>query len=671
MALVFGGNRAGLVHKVIAIGGSAFSPAAFQWNPGKQAVEFAESAEIKCNERKTDRLVNCLRLIDARVLVAASRKSHDFERNSFRFWFRPVVDKNSTHSLIRDSPHALYRRGGFLRVPLMAGLTTSEGSLEFFLHYDRMRAMSSLERIQFLVSPYLYEFARAEIVATTLDYQYVRRLNTTGFALTAGSQLSNQRVALNSDPIVIATRITSHGAFWHEQNLGLERNNYDVYISPNDFRSREIVREIDAIGDFLVTAPLIKQLELHSQLVTQTYLFVFDYKGGKSFGHIQLNPNKQSFDGEVLTNGWLPSSPTSSGALISTETSNFGVAHCDDLFYVLPNDFSPHPGDLRMQANGLTGQLAFAASALATPNNAASASAAGDYSANDDNVIRNYVTYLAAFASRVNEHKSAANNLANWLPFRATDRNFMRFSEQQPALYKNFHQSDASFVNELVEPIEELVNTPLPLFPYEELRDYKVSTFSLALLLLLLLLTLLLSMCALSLAATAARRRRARIEALKLNVTTTTTTTTTQEETSSTTATSPPRNNGATDEPPPNCLRQPQQTSHTSGQSTSSESSCGGGAAHANGCRQTPTLRTTQMHNTQQARRQKPILVTTPTPRRAPPFTLQFAADARQSSAEAAVVDLQEHSSASQYRQLLKSPASGRVSRLSERFEAE
>jgi carboxylesterase type B/type II secretory pathway pseudopilin PulG len=489
----------GLIDKALIIGGSAFSPATFHWNPRRQSREFAR--ELRCMDEQSDKIIRCLRLKDWRLLVAASRLSHNFESNTFRYWFRPVIDRNSTYSLIRDYPQQLYASGSFLRVPLMGGVSSHEGSLEFFINWRQLRPLNSLERIRFLIRPYLYEFSRSEIVATTLDYNYVKRYNSTGYALNGGSHFHHNGQQVNSlnTPVVLADRLTPSGQFWHEQNIGLERNEYDVYISPNDQRSKEIAREIDAIGDFLFVAPLIKQLELHSQSVAQTYMFVFDYKGSKSFGHIQLNPYGRSLniDGEAQTNGWLPSTPSSTGPIISSETSNFGVAHNDDLFYVLPNDFAPlnpqwsnsRPFGGIMSTNGQP-----------TNNNGGQM---GEL-ANDDNAIRNYVTYLAAYASRVNEMQ-ASNNLANWLPFRSTDRNYIRFSEQLPTLYKNFHQTDVAFVNELVEPIEELVNTPLPLFPYEELRDFKVSTAALAIMLLLIVLTLLLITALL-----ACRRRRRR-----------------------------------------------------------------------------------------------------------------------------------------------------------------
>lgn len=474
------------------MGGSAFSPAAFHWNPRRQSREFAR--ELRCMDERSDRLVRCLRLKDWRMLVAASRLSHSFESNTFRYWFRPVIDRNSTYSLIRDFPAQLYAAGNFLRVPLMAGVSTHEGSLEFFINWHQLRPLTSLERLRFLIRPYLYEFSRSEIVATTLEYNYVRRYNSTGYALMGGSHFHHNGQQINTlhSPVVLANRQTPSGQFWHEQNIGLERNQYDVYISPNDQRSKEIARQIDAIGDFLYVAPAVRQLELHSAAVAQTYLFVFDYKGSKSFGHIQLNPYGRALnvDGEAQTNGWLPSTPTSAGAIISTETSNFGVAHCDDLFYLLPNDFAPLHN--------------YRGAALQSGGPAPSAMGATSDASNDDNAIRNYVTYLAAYATRISEQQSS-NNLANWLPFRPTDRNYLRFSEQVPTLYKNFHQTDVAFVNELVEPIEELVNTPLPLFPYEELRDFKVSTAALAIMLLLILATLLV---VLILLACGRRRRR-------------------------------------------------------------------------------------------------------------------------------------------------------------------
>ena len=487
------------------VGGSAFAPAALHWNPRRQSREFAR--ELRCMDERSDKLVRCLRLKDWRLLVSASRLSHNFESNTFRHWFRPVLDRNSTYSLLRDHPARLYQAGQFLRVPLLAGVSAHEGSLEYFINWHQLRPLSSLERLRFLIRPYLYEFSRSEIVATTLDYNYVRRYNSTGYSLSSGSHFHHNGLQVNSlqEPVLLANRLTASGLFWHEQhNIGLERNEYDVYISPNDQRSRQIARQIDALGDFLHVAPLVRQLELHANSVGQVYMFVFDYKGARSFGHLQLNPYGRSMglNGETQTNGWLPSAPSSTGALLSSESSNFGVTHNDDLFYLLPNDFAP-PSSLEGARPGSAGatlqqQLVVGAALAGAGPSLVDGS-------NDDNVIRNYCTYLAAFVARVGDARASANNLANWLPFRQTDRNYLRFSEQLPTLYKNFHQLDVAFVNELVEPIEELVNTPLPLFPYEELRDFKVSTAALGLMLLLVVLTLLLVACLL-----ACRRRRRR-----------------------------------------------------------------------------------------------------------------------------------------------------------------
>lgn len=467
---------------MVAIGGSAFSPGAFHWNPRRQSEEFAR--ELRCNDRRTDKLIRCLRLKEWRVLIGASKLSHNFERNVYRYWFRPVIDRNSTYSLIRDYPHKLYNQGTYLHVPYMAGVTTSEGSLEFFTNWHQLRPLSSLERLRFLIRPYLYEFSRSEIIATALDYNYIKRYNSSGYALLGGSYFHNGGQQVNSinSPVVLANKQTASGQYWHEQNIGFERNNnYDIYISPNDYKSKEIARTIDAIGDFLYVAPVIRQLEYHSQSVGQSYLFVFDYKGTRTFGQILLNPYGRSMDldGQSTASGWLPASPSPTGAIISTETSNYGVAHTDDLFYVLPNDFLPIHSDSSGGVGG-GGQMSSHLNGIQLNRDVS----------NDDNAIRNYVTYLVAFASRISDQQSA-NNLANWLPFRATDRNYLRFSEQVPQLYKNFHQVDVSYVNEFVSPLEELVNTPLPLFPYEELRDYQMSTIALGIFLLLILITLI------------------------------------------------------------------------------------------------------------------------------------------------------------------------------------
>ncbi|KAG9510248.1 Neuroligin-4, Y-linked [Fragariocoptes setiger] len=496
----------GLIHKVIAIGGSAFSPAAFHWNPRRQAHEFAR--ELRCPDTQhTDQIIRCLRLKDWRVLMATSRLSHNYEQNTHRLWFRPVLDRNSTYSLLRDLPHALYAQGNALNVPLMMGVAASEGTLEVLGAWRYLRRMGTFERMRYLIRPYLYEFARAEILATALEWNYVKRyVNSSGNALSGGTYTALSNAPITAPLTHALNPLTGEmmfvpGSGAHVPPAGQE---YDILVAPNDVKSKVLARTCDAIGDFLHVAPVVRQLELHAQLVGATYAFVFDYRGQRSFGHVLLEPehaNDASGTGHQVA-----------GALVSTHTTNYGVAHGDDLFYLMPNAFGGYYSSPFAGVNTNFVPNSGAASSSVTSTGHLTTSPHQDQR-QDDNVVRNYVTYLCTFVARF-QNAQAANNLAHWVPFRHTDRQWMRFSESVPQTFKNFHQLDVSFVNEFVSPLEELVNTPLPLFPYEDLRDYQMSTWALAILLALILLTLAILACVMACVRRRARRRTAQMQQL-------------------------------------------------------------------------------------------------------------------------------------------------------------
>src|SRR5256885_181386 len=74
----------------ISIGGTVFTPWAFESEPRQQAINIASF--FGCDSR-THKLVECLRWQDLGALLGKSR-DRDWRKNYRPYWFRPVVDRN-------------------------------------------------------------------------------------------------------------------------------------------------------------------------------------------------------------------------------------------------------------------------------------------------------------------------------------------------------------------------------------------------------------------------------------------------------------------------------------------------------------------------------------------------------------------------------------------------
>jgi hypothetical protein len=77
----------------ISIGGSAFTPWAFEHNPKQQSIDFGNF--FKCDSRR-ESVADCLRDISSVMLIAKSR-DRDWDNNRQKYWFRPVIDRKYLH----------------------------------------------------------------------------------------------------------------------------------------------------------------------------------------------------------------------------------------------------------------------------------------------------------------------------------------------------------------------------------------------------------------------------------------------------------------------------------------------------------------------------------------------------------------------------------------------
>jgi len=134
------------------------------------------------------------------ALLGKSR-DRDWDNNIQKYWFRPVVDRNvSSSAILKDYPLSLYQNGRYKQCPYIVGFTRNEGSLEYYLQYDRVQSRGTIEgKIAFLIRPFLKDWASEDIIASAIKYQYFSR-NQSRNALNSqySNAPTNQR--LNSIP---------------------------------------------------------------------------------------------------------------------------------------------------------------------------------------------------------------------------------------------------------------------------------------------------------------------------------------------------------------------------------------------------------------------------------------------------------------------------------------
>ncbi|EFX78593.1 hypothetical protein DAPPUDRAFT_105042 [Daphnia pulex] len=118
----------GLFHRAIAQSGSTRCPWALQKTVGEYTHSLANN--LNCPTSDSRQLLQCLRRKSARQIIMDRKKY--VMRFALCLWpvaFGPRVDKERTSPFLPDDPEKLITLGQFNNVPLIAGLTESEGGL--------------------------------------------------------------------------------------------------------------------------------------------------------------------------------------------------------------------------------------------------------------------------------------------------------------------------------------------------------------------------------------------------------------------------------------------------------------------------------------------------------------------------------------------------------------
>lgn len=176
----------GLFHNVMILGGSVFTPNVLKRSDLRMTIDFARvlNCEIinpvldQNSNNLTLKLVECLRKKSVQELMSVSRLPGLYP-NTYQFTFGPTIDGNVSTPLIVDYPFRLYQLGNYWKIPLVGGMTLNEGSLEYFLHYDKIRYWTLSEKLNYLYNQFQYNEFYARLLFKSVDWFYFKRWNET------------------------------------------------------------------------------------------------------------------------------------------------------------------------------------------------------------------------------------------------------------------------------------------------------------------------------------------------------------------------------------------------------------------------------------------------------------------------------------------------------------
>ncbi|CAG2168566.1 unnamed protein product [Oppiella nova] len=177
------------------------------------------------------------------------------------------------------------------------------------------------------------------------------------------------------------------GNYWKTPLVGgltMAEGSLDYYTHYDRIKDWDDISLIDALGDFMYSSAVTLLLDLHSKVSKQTYLYVLDHQGIKTFGTIQRNSS------QII------------------HRNQYGVTHMDDIFYLFPTLYGENTT-----------------------------------SSYDDTVIRNMCQFFAHFAKygRFGQNNALINYqmFGNyWVPYSPQNPNYLKYSQSNTLMmYSN------------------------------------------------------------------------------------------------------------------------------------------------------------------------------------------------------------------------------------------
>ncbi|XP_031560567.1 cholinesterase 1-like [Actinia tenebrosa] len=199
----------GLFHRGIAVSGVDFCP--FAYKPKSSVLAYSKELvkNVNCTRNSSQLIVQCLQLVSSTNVFTNSR-----------YWLlQPFVDQH----FLPDNPKALKKRGQFLKLPLMAGFVSQEGS--FVLEFEKVNVYDDRS-----FRTYLESF---------FELKFGRKVHN---AQAAYSALKSQYTPDNNDP--------------------------------SEYRKKLV----EMLSDFYVTAPTHPSLTFQSENSTANFMFEFAHR---------------------------------------------------------------------------------------------------------------------------------------------------------------------------------------------------------------------------------------------------------------------------------------------------------------------------------------------------------------------------------------------------------
>ncbi|XP_054159890.1 carboxylic ester hydrolase-like [Oppia nitens] len=369
----------GLFHNVMILSGSVFTPNAIKIPDIKTSIDFSQvlNCDLKYSsidqniERISQPLVECLRSKSIEDLMFASRLPGLYP-NEFQYTFGPVLDKNVSTSILPDLPIRLFLSGNYWKTPMVAGLTLNEGSLDFYTHYDKIRDWSFDEKAYYLYNKYKYNEFYAKVLTKSVEWYYFKRFNDTIYTPNPYYNINRfNQIGVQIKPYLKQNK---------NQEL-FEKEKQDITL-------------IESIGDFMYGSANTLLLDIHSKNTEQTYLYVVEHRGLKTFGTLQHKGSQ------------------------NIHRNQYGVSHMDDIFYLFPT--------------------------LYNDNNT---------STYDEPVIRTMCQFFAHFArfGRFGQYTPVFG--INWIQYSTINPNYLRILSLNTQMSKGFRSDFLSFWNYFIREV--------------------------------------------------------------------------------------------------------------------------------------------------------------------------------------------------------------------------
>ncbi|XP_046735851.1 juvenile hormone esterase-like [Diprion similis] len=141
----------GLFHRTIMQSNSVYTPGLIDRNPVKTAKDIA--AVLKCNVESVERITQCMKNLTAKsilegfdkyMIVNSANGGDNLGGN------RPVIQRTGSVRFLTEEPSLLIEQGKYLKLPMIGGTTSQDGSFIALALYDGLSRIGLLNDTNFL-----------------------------------------------------------------------------------------------------------------------------------------------------------------------------------------------------------------------------------------------------------------------------------------------------------------------------------------------------------------------------------------------------------------------------------------------------------------------------------------------------------------------------------------